>query len=81
MLLLALSITEFGTREEFHAEADRFIAFVKSSPPAAGFDAVLMPGEIEAATRRQRRQEGIFVEPETWQQITARGAELGLELT
>jgi uncharacterized oxidoreductase len=80
VLLLAVSITEFATLEEFHAEADRFIAFVKSSPPAAGFDAVLMPGEIEADTRRRRRREGIFVEPETWQQIVARGGELGVDL-
>ena len=80
VLLLAVSITEFATLEEFHAEADRFIAFVKSSPPAAGFDAVLMPGEIEADTRRRRRREGIFVEPETWQQIVARGGALGVDL-
>ena len=27
---------------------DGFVAFVKSSPPTAGFDAMLMLGEIEA---------------------------------
>ena len=80
VLLLAVSITEFGTLQEFFTEADRFIAFVKSSPPAAGFDGVLLPGEIEANTRRQRQQQGIFVEPQTWEQIVARGGELGVEL-
>ncbi len=47
-----------------------FAEFVKTSPPAAGFSEVLYPGEIEYRTELKRREEGIFVEEETWAQIT-----------
>ena len=47
-----------------------FAEFVKTSPPAAGFTEVLYPGEIEYNTERKRREEGIDIEEETWNQIT-----------
>ena len=35
------------------------------------------PGEVEAAHKRQRLEEGISVEEETWEQIVECGARLG----
>ena len=51
-------------------ELGEFVEFVKDSPPAAGFNEVLYPGEIEYRTELTRRREGIFVEEETWSQIS-----------
>ena len=49
-----------------------------SSPPAAGFNEVLYPGEIEYRTEQRRQQEGIFVEDEAWGRITDIMSELGV---
>jgi uncharacterized oxidoreductase len=81
VLLIILDIAQFLPLDEFHKQADAFIAHVKSSPPAAGFDEILLPGEIEQKVRAQRAQEGIFVEDETWAQVMEWGSKLGVDLS
>ena len=44
-----------------------FVEFIKTSPPAAGFEEVFYPGEIEYRTELKRREEGIYVEDQTWE--------------
>ena len=51
----------------------------KDSPPAAGFKEVLYPGEIEWRTEQTRRKDGVFVEDETWEQISGLMASLNVE--
>ncbi len=80
VLLILLEISQFLPLEEFYREADVFIKHVKSSPPAAGFEEILLPGEIELKVKRQRTAEGIFIEDETWVQIVEWGRKLGLDL-
>ena len=64
-------VENFRPLDEFKKEMKEFAEFVKTSPPAAGFTEVLYPGEIEYRTELKRREEGIFVEDETWDQISA----------
>lgn len=80
VLLIILDIEQFLPLEDFYKESDTFIKHVKSSPPAEGFDEILLPGEIEAKVKRQRTQEGIFVEEETWEQILEWSRKLGVDL-
>ena len=80
MLLVGLDVKQFVAMEEFFEEADRFVNHVKSSPPAEGVDAVLLPGEIERNVLEQSTREGIFVDAETWRQILGWGEKLGVEL-
>ena len=56
----------------YFAEADEYIAFVKSAATALGVEAILMPGDSERAMAEKRKVEGIFVEDETWAQIVWR---------
>ena len=63
-------VENFRPLADFKREMKEFAEFVKTSPPAAGFSEVLYPGEIEYNTERKRREEGIDVEEETWNQIT-----------
>ncbi len=81
VLLIILDIAQFLPLDEFHQQANSFIAHVKSSPPAPGFDEILLPGEIEHKVREQRTQDGIFVEDETWEQIIEWGNKLGVSLS
>jgi uncharacterized oxidoreductase len=80
VLLILLDISQFLPLEEFHREAGIFISHVKSSPPAAGFEEILLPGEIEQKVKRQRAAEGIFIEDETWSQVVDWGRKLGVDL-
>ena len=72
------NVEHFRPLDQFKKEMAEFVQFVKTSPPAAGFNEVLYPGEIEYRTEQRRQQEGIFVEDATWQQITNIMRELGV---
>jgi uncharacterized oxidoreductase len=69
MLTIILSPRFFGTEEEFYQEARRFIAYVRSSEKVSPEVDILMPGELEEKTRRQRIRDGIEVDETTWSQI------------
>jgi uncharacterized oxidoreductase len=69
MLTIFLDPAFFQSEEEFSCEAERFIAFVKSSQTAAPGGDILMPGELEARTREMRLRDGIELDKTTWRQI------------
>ncbi len=71
MLTILLAPSFFGSEEEFGREAERFIAYVKTSAPATPESDILMPGEFEARTRARRLQTGIELDATTWGQIVA----------
>ena len=68
--IAAFNLEHFRPLDEFKKDMGEFVEFIKDSPPAAGFTEVLYPGEIEHRTEQRRRQEGIFVEDDTWEQIS-----------
>jgi len=78
VLMLCLDPARFLPLDQFHAEVERLIAYVKSSPTARGVGEILVPGEPEERTAAERRRNGIFVEEETWEQIRAIATELGI---
>lgn len=76
--LALFDVSAFRPLEEFKREIAAFVAYLKETPPAAGFTEVLYPGELEYRTAQQRRRDGIYVEDETWGQLTALQREYGL---
>ena len=54
------------------------LAHVKASPTAPGFEEILTPGEIEACQTALRLRERIPINDETWRQIQATAAEVGI---
>jgi uncharacterized oxidoreductase len=78
-LMIVLNPAAFQPLERFKAEVAAFAAYVKDTPPAAGFTEVFYPGELEWRTEQQRRREGIPIEDETWASLLRVAAELGLE--
>jgi LDH2 family malate/lactate/ureidoglycolate dehydrogenase len=76
--LAVFDVNAFRPLAEFKQEMAAFVAYLKETPPAAGFDEVLYPGEFEYRTAQQRQRDGIYVEEETWGQITALQKEYGL---
>jgi uncharacterized oxidoreductase len=80
LFIAVLNPEAFLPLEEFTAEVDRFIDWVKSSPPAAGFDEVLLPGENSHRIFQERSRGGLEVDDTAWAQISELAKELGIEL-
>ena len=81
MLSILIDPKKLGTDAVFGREAGEFIAWVKRSPPAPGSDRVRIAGDPERETRARREKEGIVVDANTWLEIHAAGAKVGLDAT
>lgn len=79
--LAVFDVNAFRPLAEFKREIAAFVAYLKETPTAAGFSEILYPGELEYRTAQQRRREGIYVEEETWRQLTALQQEYGLPVS
>jgi uncharacterized oxidoreductase len=70
----------FCPLDEFRRLMDETVAYIKSSRPAPGFEEVLVPGEIEFRTLRQRQIAGIPVDAATLEAMRKHGARLGVDV-
>jgi uncharacterized oxidoreductase len=59
-------------------EAGAFLASLRKSPVAPGFDRVRIAGEPERETRAKRERDGIPVDDTTWRELLAAAAKLKL---
>ena len=78
VLMIAIDIAKFTPMEDFYGRVDALVAHVKASPPAPGFDEILVPGEIESRQAKRRSDEGIPIDDETWRQIQETAAAVGV---
>jgi uncharacterized oxidoreductase len=62
----------------FDGEISRYVSYFKDTKPAAGIDAVLIPGEPEAAMRADRTRNGVPLPDETWAAIVNTAREVGV---
>jgi len=75
-----VDVEKFLPREEFLEHVAVLQHHLKSSPPAPGFDEVLMPGEPELRAEERRMREGIVVDEETWRQFCDCAQGLGVSI-
>jgi len=80
MLTILIDPARLGTQASFEQEALEFVNWLQAGPVAPGFDAVLIAGDPERATRAQRQAEGISVDDQTWQEIVNAGKKVGVSL-
>lgn len=78
-LMLALSIEHFGGLERFTRLADELRERAHEIRPAEGHDGVLLPGEPEEQTMRQRQREGIPVPQPVLETLQALADEWSVE--
>ena len=78
MLSILIDPRKLGTAASFEKDARDYLAWLRKSRPAPGFDRVRIAGEPERETRAVRLKEGIPVDDETWKEILAAGAKLKL---
>ena len=67
--IIAISCESFLPLETLKREISDLTAWIKSSPPAEGFDEILYPGELEARRRKERLASGIPLDNTTWDEI------------
>jgi LDH2 family malate/lactate/ureidoglycolate dehydrogenase len=75
---LAIDVARFLTIDEFHARMEWLVQHIKSAPPAAGFDEVLVAGDPEWRIEDQRRAHGIPILPGPWKALQATARRLGI---
>ena len=79
VFMMAVHIEATKPPEEFIAEVDALIDYVKASRTAPGFDEILVPGELEARTSRVRERDGIPIDEGTWSQLVETADGLGVD--
>jgi uncharacterized oxidoreductase len=77
-LMICVDVARFLPLPEFHRQVASLFGWVKSAPLAQGSTEILIPGEPEARLEAERRAHGIAIEDQTWSQIEATAAELGV---
>jgi uncharacterized oxidoreductase len=79
MLTIVLDPRRLGTAAAFEKEAREYLAWLRSSRPAPGFDRVRLAGEPEREYRAARERDGVPVDEETWREIREAAAKLKLD--
>jgi uncharacterized oxidoreductase len=80
MLTILIDPGKLGTQLPFDKEAAAFVDWLKQSPPAPGFDSVLIAGEPERQARVRREREGIVIDDQTWAEIGHAATKVGASL-
>jgi len=81
MLTIVLDPVVFENYEEFVAEAEKFITYIKATAPAVGTESIMIPGDPERNNKDQRLKQGIPVDSGTWQQLVNTAASVGISET
>ncbi len=77
-LMMCLDPARFLPLAAFHRQVADLFGFVRATPLAAGAKEILIPGEPEERTLRERRANGVPLDDETWRQITECAREVGV---
>jgi uncharacterized oxidoreductase len=80
MLGMVIDPKALGMAESFSKEALAFADWLAASPAAPGTEGVQLAGAPERAARQARRSAGIEVDDNTWAEIVAAGAKVGLKI-
>jgi len=77
---LGIDVARLMPLEEFYQRMDRLVAEIKSAPPAAGYDEVLVAGDPEWRAKDERRRLGIPIPPGPWANLVRTARRLGVPL-
>lgn len=76
----AIDPAAFLPLDQFKGRVDRLIRDARATPPAEGFDEVLVPGDPEHRTWLKRSAEGIPFEEQAWEGFLAQLRELEIDI-
>ena len=78
MLAILIDPARIEKNGLFGRETKEFLAALRKSPAAPGFDKLRIAGEPERETRAKRERDGISVDQNTWDEILAAGGKVKL---
>lgn len=79
LAFVVIDVSAFLPPDQFAVLMHDLREYIKSSPPSAGFDQVLLPGEPDFHRRAQRMRDGIPIDESTWQQICEAALKVGVD--
>lgn len=80
IFMMALDVEQITELEAFKKRVDTLIRAVKYSPTAPGYKEILIPGEPERQKKEKRLREGIYIEANTWSNLTSLAKELDVKI-
>ncbi|MDE2815201.1 MAG: Ldh family oxidoreductase [Chloroflexota bacterium] len=80
-LFTAYDIGHFADMDFYYDEVEAMVRHVKSSRTATGVEEILLPGEPEFRTERERERAGIPIDDTTWEKVCAAARDLSLDPT
>ena len=78
--IMAFNPTMLMPGEDFGAKVDAYIRDLKSSRPDPRFDEILMPGEPEFRTEKERLVSGVPMRREYWENFLAMAAQVDVDV-
>ena len=80
LFMQVYDVAAFSPLEDYQRNVRAVLNDVKATPPAPGFDEVIVPGDFEYRSRQQRLAEGIEVPAETFGKIEEWADKLNVSL-
>ncbi len=80
VLMIVFDPEWFGGRERFAAQVAEIARSARATPAAAGVNAVLFPGDPEAARRAERERDGIALPGPIYEELRLAGHAHGVEM-
>jgi LDH2 family malate/lactate/ureidoglycolate dehydrogenase len=71
IFISVFDIERLQDRRRFEGMMGEFIAYLKDTPLAEGFDEILFPGELEMRLGAERRASGVTITDNTWADLVA----------
>ena len=81
LFMQVYDVAAFTHLESYQRNVRTVLDAMKATPPAPGFEEVLVPGDMEHRSRQQRLAEGIDVPADTFDKIEAWADKLNVSLT
>lgn len=76
--IIAIDCESFVPMQTLKDEISEMTGWIKSSPPAEGFDEVLYPGELESRSRKERLANGVPLDGTTFEELVQLSGEYGI---
>ncbi len=80
LYMQVIDVNAFTPLADYQRGVRAFLDTIKATPPAAGFQAVLVPGDFEANNRRHRLANGIDIPDPIYQQLRACAEKLAVPM-
>jgi len=79
MLSILIDPAAIGDLKAFDQEVGAMIDYIHASTPAEGIDRVRLPGDPEKESTTRRMQQGIELDPNSWNSVLDSAEYAGLE--